>query len=110
MSKETYEELRQIHKIRPVVRQVFVEDPQTGAQNVQQRHQFVEDDTDRVTGPDGREWEIQDDKSFLVPVELAEHLLRMDGWGAGPNPFYDPEDDEDEKPRASARKPRAKAA
>ena len=99
------EELRQVHKIKPVVRQVFVEDPQTGAQNVQTRNQFVEDDTNRVTGPDGRVWERLDDKSFHVPSDLAAHLVRMPGWADGPNPFYDPEDEADEKPRAAARKP-----
>lgn len=103
-------ELRQIHKIRPVVRQVFVEDPQTGAQNVQERHQFVEDDTDRVSDADGKVWEIQPDKSFLVPVSLAEHLCRMPGWRSGPNPFYDPDEDVESRGRQPARKPRVAAA
>lgn len=107
----TNEELRQVHKIKPVIRQVFVEDPQTGAQNVQERHQFIEDDTSKVTGSDDRVWERQPDKSFYVPTELAAHLVRMPGWAEGPNPFYDPDGDQDEeKPRAAARRPRAKAA
>lgn len=103
------EELRQVHKIQPVVRQVFVEDPQTGAQNIQQRNQFIEDSTSVVTGSDGRVWEIQPDKSFYVPLDLAAHLVRMPGWDYGPNPFYDPDDEDEDKPRSAARKPQARA-
>ena len=110
MSPTVTEELRQIHKIRPVTRMVFVEDPQTGAQNRQVRHQFVEDDTDRVKGSDGRVWEVAEDKSFYVPADLAAHLCRMEGWADGPNPFYDPDDEPAERPRAAARKPARAAA
>ena len=101
------QEFVQIHRMRQVTTNRFIEDPETGGQRVQQVQRFMPDDTDRISHGDDV-WEIQSDRSFYVPKDVAEHLLRLPDWHAGPNPFAPEPDDEEPAPRAAARKPAAK--
>lgn len=99
------EELRQIHKLRSIKTFAFVPDPRTGRQTKMPIEQYTPDDTDRIASG-GETYEVQPDGSFFVPVEVAAFFVRQPDWYEGPNPFAPAEDDE-ERPRAAARKPKA---
>ena len=78
------------HAHEQIIPQHYV-DPSTGRIELRQVAQLSPAGDDRIIWPqpDGsqRTFEIQPDGSFDVPVEVAEHYLRMPGWNVGSSPF-----------------------
>ena len=90
----------QIHHVRTVHRYDYVED-QYGQMQRRPVDRFIRSDTDRIAHPDAGTFEVSPDGSFYVPVEVAQHFLRMPDWHEGPSPFA---------PEPVAETPRAKTA
>lgn len=98
-------ELIQIHHVKTQHTHRYVED-EYGQMQRRPVDRFVKSDVDRIVHPSAGTFEVQPDGSFFVPVEVAQHYLRMPDWNEGPSPFAP--DPVEERPRASkARAPKA---
>jgi len=75
--------------------------PKLGA-TISQKRVLQDSGTMHVTASTGEGYERQEDGTFLLPDEVANHLLRQPNWHEGANPLV--------KPRPAPTGPRVRRA
>ncbi len=98
--------MSQIHEVQVFEKKHYEIDPQRGA--VLKSEQVLKRSGTTAIAFDGETYEIGEDGTFDVPVEVAAHFTARPGWYEGPNPFieeYAAEADDDDADASADQEP-----